>query len=99
MIRGTTPIHTFGTNVDLRNCKVFVTYKQNGVTILEKSNNDLTITETEVVTMLTQADTLRFKAGAPVQIQLRYLHPNGESEVSNVIETTVDEVLKQGVIV
>lgn len=99
MIRGTTPIHSFGTNVDLRNCKVFVTYKQNGTTILEKSNNNLTITETEVVAMLTQADTLRFKAGVPVQMQLRYLHPNGESEVSNVIETTVDEVLKQGVIV
>lgn len=97
MVRGTTPIHTFGTETDLRGAKIYVTYKQDSTTIVEKTNNDLQVTENGIVVMLTQAETLRFKAGK-VKIQVRYVLPNGISDVSNTVETTVEEVLKEGVI-
>lgn len=98
MVRGTTPIHSFGTSTDLRGAVVYVTYKQGDTTILEKSNKDMLITEDGITIMLTQADTLRFKVGMPVKIQIRYTMPNGVSEASNIINATVDEVLKNGVI-
>ena len=98
MVRGTTPIHTFSTDTDLRGAVVYVTYKQNGVTIVEKTNKDLEITENGVITMLTQAETLRFKADKPVEMQVRYIMPNGVADASNIIITTVEEVLKGGVI-
>lgn len=98
MIRGTTPLHTFATDVDLRGHTVYVTYKQNGVTVIEKTNKDLVITESGFVVMLTQAETLRFIKDKPVQMQIRYVTKEGISEASNIIETTVDNVLKNGVI-
>ena len=98
MIRGSTPIHTFGTEIDLRGAVVYVTYKQDGVTIVEKTNKDMQITEHGVITMLSQAETLRFKANKPVEMQVRYVLPNGVADASNIVTGTVEEVLKGGVI-
>lgn len=50
-----------------------------------------------IVTKLTQEDTLRFKPGE-LSIQLRYVKADGEADTSNVIQTIVVEVLKNGVI-
>ena len=96
MVRGTTPIHTFSTETDLRGAVVFVTYKQNGVTIVEKTNKDLEITENGIITMLSQAETLRFKANKPIEMQVRYVLPNGVADASNIVTGTVEEVLKGG---
>lgn len=97
MIRGTTPLHTFDVNRDLRNAKVYLTYKQDGRTIVEKSD-DLVVTEHRVTAKLSQADTLRFRAGVPVTMQIRYVIDSGDSGASEIMETTVDEILKGGVI-
>lgn len=96
MVRGTTPIHTFGTDIDLRGAKVYVTYKQGGVTIVEKTNKDLEITENGVITMLSQAETLRFKANKPIEMQVRYVLPSGVADASNIVKGTAEEILKGG---
>ena len=98
MIRGTTPRNTFKVNLDLRECDVlYVTYKQAGRTIIEKTINDVTITENTVVVKLTQAETLKFASGdVPLSIQIRAGWANGERVASTKIRTTVDGILKDG---
>lgn len=46
---------------------------------------------------LTQEDTLLFKPGE-VDIQVRYVKESGKADASNIIKTTADQVLKDGVI-
>lgn len=95
--RGSTPENIFNVNVDLREAKIFITYKQNGKIILEKTGDDIEVTEQQLKTHLTQEETLRFKTG-PVKIQIRYVKPDGEADASNIIETRASEILKDGVI-
>lgn len=96
MKRGTTPINTFKTNIDLTGATVFVTYTQRGRVILEKTGEDLTISEDAVVTRLTQRDTLGFDAVQRVSIQIRYVFPDGTAGASNIMTAEVGEILKDG---
>lgn len=64
MHRGTTPINIFRTDVDLTNASVlFITYKQNGKVILEKSIDEVKIQNNIVSVYLSQKDTLLFMEG------------------------------------
>ena len=96
MKRGTTPINTFKTNIDLTGATVFVTYTQRGRIILEKTGADLEISEDAVVTRLTQRDTLGFDAVQKVSIQIRYVFPDGTAGASNIMTADVGEILKDG---
>lgn len=98
MIRGTTPTHVFETDVDLRNFRIYITYKQRGSIVIEKTNEDCTITSTSVTVKLTQDDTLRFNIDAPVKIQIRAVAVSGDAIASDIIDTTAREILKDGVI-
>lgn len=95
--RGSTPTHTFNVNVDLRNATVYVTYSQRGVTIVEKTGEDLTITQTTVALKLTQSETLQFSNGR-VEIQIRYVMADGSADASNIIVADAQKILKDGVI-
>lgn len=96
MKRGTTPINTFKTNIDLTGATVFVTYTQRGRIILEKTGADLEISEDAVVTRLTQRDTLGFDAVQKVSIQIRYVFLDGTAGASNIMTADVGEILKDG---
>lgn len=96
MKRGTTPINTFKTNIDLTGATVFVTYTQRGRIILEKTGADLEISEDAVITRLTQRDTLGFDAIQKVSIQIRYVFPDGTAGASNIMTADVGEILKDG---
>ena len=96
MKRGTTPINTFKTNIDLTGATVFVTYTQRGRIILEKTGADLEISEDAVVTRLTQRDTLGFDAVQKVSIQIRYVFPDGTAGASNIMTADVGVILKDG---
>ena len=96
MKRGTTPINTFKTNIDLSGATVFVTYTQRGRIILEKTGADLEISEDAVITRLTQRDTLGFDAIQKVSIQIRYVFPDGTAGASNIMTADVGEILKDG---
>lgn len=97
MRRGTTPLHTFHTDTDLTDATVlYLTYKQAGKTVVEKSKDDLTIREDAVEVKLSQTDTLSFILGARVRIQIRAGFADGSRIASNIIETTAEEILKDG---
>ena len=101
MRRGTTPTCTFTTNVDLTGCTVFVTFQQNGQTVIEKTGTDLTITATDtgstVALTLTQLETLALEPGR-VLVQIRYVDSFGTADASSIITATAEAILKDGVI-
>lgn len=97
MRRGTTPTHRFTVDMDLRNATVYVTYAQNGKVVLERSNDSINITENDISFTLTQEETLKFKVGFPIQIQLRYVY-KGMAGATSIIKLPVETVLKEGVI-
>jgi len=99
MYRYTTPTNVFQTNVDLRNARVYVTYSRNGRVRLEKTNEDMTITEDSITVRLTQADTGALGAAGvskSVEIQIRYVMEDGTADASNIMHATVERVLKDG---
>ena len=74
--RGTTPINYFTVPIDLSDAAVvYLTYAQNGKTVVEKEKEDITFTaedETyEMSVQLTQVDTLAFCDKSPVDMQIR----------------------------
>lgn len=101
MRRGSTPTNTFNCNVDLSDATVFVTYQQNGVNLIEKTGDALTITATQtgcnVTVELSQDETLLFVPGR-VMVQIRYVKQDGSADASNIIQTTAELILKDGVI-
>jgi len=97
MRRGSTPTNTFDVDIDLTNATVFVSYEQGGRVVLEKTGEDLTITAESIVLNLTQEETLAFVPGK-VNIQIRYVFPNGTADASNIINTTFERIIKDGVI-
>lgn len=96
-IRGTTPTHTFTTDVDLSEAtEVYVTYSQNDKVIVEKTINDATISETKLVVELSQKDTLLFDDRCKVEIQIRAIFVDGTAIASNIMSVPVGKILKDG---
>lgn len=75
---------------------MFITFRQGGRTVLEKSFEN--VSGTSVNVSLGQEDTLLFAANSPVTMQLRYRDSEGNVRSSNPVRFTVGEVLKDGVI-
>lgn len=97
MRRGTTPTNTFSVNLDLTGATVFVSYEQDRCVVLEKTGEDLEISADKVVLELSQEDTLAFRPG-DVCIQIRAVMPDGTAVASNIIQTTFQRIIKDGVI-
>lgn len=95
--RGSTPTNIFNLNFDLTDATVYVTYSQKGKVIVEKTNQDLIITEDSVVVSLTQEDTLKFAVG-DVEVQLRYVKSDGTADASNIMTVSATKILKDGLI-
>ena len=100
MYRGTTPSNTFTTAVDISEAAVvYITYKQNGQVVLEKTLSDITFGtegQTHTITVgLTQAETLAFD-DSMVAIQIRARFGDGRAIASNIISAPVRQILKDG---
>lgn len=96
MRRGTTPTHRFGVDLDLTNAtEVYLTYEQ-GALELEKTKDDMDITPEEVTVHLTQAETLAFIENKNIKIQFRAKFADNNAVASNIITTTIGEILKDG---
>lgn len=99
MRRGTTPTHTFTTDIDLTDAEViFITYEQDGAPVMEKTKEDLAITAESLTVKLTQEETLAFELGKPVEMQIRARFADGTAVASQVMRTNADVILKEGVI-
>lgn len=95
--RGTTPTHTFTTNIDLSDAiSIYITYSQDGSNLVEKSINDIDFGEMQISVKLTQADTLKFDDTCDVDMQIRAKFADGTAIASNVISIPVGEILKEG---
>lgn len=107
MRRGTTPKNYFRTELDISGMAVmFITYKQNGNTIIEKAIDEIEITEETqddktiycATVELTQADTLALSTVGDVEIQIRGRYPDGSAIASNIVKTKACNILKEGII-
>lgn len=98
MWRGTTPTHTFTLPEGVNSADfavIYITYSQNGETVLEKTGTELTLEPNAIKVLFSQEDSLKFEPG-PVKVQLRGRMPDGQAIASNIISTTAKEVLKDG---
>lgn len=99
MRRGTTPTHEFVVDVDMTSATaIYITYKQREKVILEKNIDDITVTDTKLMVTLTQEETLMFNINNIVEIQIRAKMDTGEAIASNIIKTSAQRILKEGVI-
>lgn len=77
---------------------LYITYQQMGKTIVEKTLDDCSFGDNFISIVLTQEETLMFENRARVSIQIRVRLKDGTVTKSNIIETDIDRVLKDGVI-
>ena len=98
MWRGTTPTHSFTLPEGMSEqdfAVLYVTYAQNGETVVEKTGEGLHFEGNIIKVVFSQQDTLQFAPG-PVKIQLRGRMLDGQAVASNHISTTAKEILKDG---
>ncbi|HEN0367643.1 TPA: hypothetical protein U3P15_000598 [Streptococcus agalactiae] len=74
---------------------LFITYKQNGKVVLEKTIDDVSIHGEMVEVRLSQRETLLFSEGI-VTIQIRAKFQDGSVIASSLIRTNAREILKDG---
>lgn len=99
MYRGTTPtfILTVDGSVDLTEAKnVYATFVQKDIK-LTKTGADLDVSSNEVDVYFNQAESLQFSTGA-IMIQLNWTYIDGSRACTDIISTTVDKNLEDGVL-
>lgn len=65
--------------------------------MLDFSNDErMTITADSISVTLTQAETLMLMHDADVRMQIRAKFADGSAVASNIMQTTVSEILKDG---
>lgn len=98
MRRGTTPTITINSDLDLRDVAVlYLTFKQGTTTVLEKTLDDVTVTETTISFKMTQSEALSFNASRrSFQCQIRGRFPDGTTVASNIMSGSVSDLLKDG---
>ena len=102
MIKGTTPTLQFNLPIStstIKAAEVMVRYVDNhkGVTIV-KTLDECDVTENTITARLTQEETLRIPAPSIVEVQLRVLTKDDVALASDIFTTTVERLLKEGVI-
>lgn len=98
MRRATTPTITIFIDVDLTSCWYRVAFKQSGVPVLVKTDQECNLTNKghSIEVTLTQEETLGFYANNPVMIQVRYGQGNKVSATNIAtidMKTILDEVV------
>lgn len=99
MRRGTTPTLTFELPFEVSALDVYwITISQRYENIkIDKDDSACTSSGSTITLKLTQEDTLKLIADKPVYIQIRALMDD-DAIASETIETTVEDILKEGVI-
>ena len=98
MYRGTTPLNIFTVDADLTTAEViYITYKQGCKVVIEKDIDEIEVVADKLTVRLSQEDTLKFDY-REVEIQIRARYPDKTAIASNIIKTTVEHILKDGVI-
>ena len=99
MIRGTTPTLRFYLPFSVELLEVvYITMQQDGAKVVEKTLDDCEADENMISFRLTQDETLEFADSQWVEIQVRVRMKSGEALASQIERTTVQRILKDGVI-
>lgn len=99
MIRGTTPTLRFYLPFSVELLEVvYITMQQDGDKVIEKTLEDCEADENMISFRLTQNETLEFADSQWVEIQVRVRMKSGEALASQIERTTVQRILKDGVI-
>lgn len=106
MIRGTTQNLIFNIGIDTSEVSqlwlTFSRYNHENAEIITKTIDDVILNGTNIEVALSQEDTLLLNESnvkdKVVYIQLRALLNDGQALASNVVEITVNHLLKGGVI-
>jgi hypothetical protein len=99
MIRGTTPTLTFTFPFQKENLKnLSLVFCQRGLILLEKKLEDVEITDNILSVQLSQEETLSFWARFNISIQIRCVTKNDEAFASQIITTSAERILKDGVL-
>lgn len=105
MIRGTTPQLIFNLPFDVSIIKtVWVTFSQFEKELFTVETDDVIMSGKTITVDLTQEQTLMLepetlvKKNNNVEIQLRILTTGGDAIASNIMRTSADRILKEGVI-
>lgn len=98
-ILGTTPTHIFRLSIDTDTIqKLRITYRQNGMDVMTLKESDVEFTENSIKYTLSQEETLKFQAGAAVEVQLKVLTTQGAVIASPVITLGIDKILNTEVL-
>lgn len=99
MRRGTTPTLqiTISGLEDIQISKLYLTLKQDS-TVIEKTEQDVTIDGNVLSAELTQEDTLAFTANKNVLLQARILSESDTAYATNILSIPAGAILKDGVI-
>lgn len=100
MTRGTTPTYRFTLPFPASSLSSwYISFAQRGVEKFSVPHTRGIADGSAVSVTLTQAETLKLEAGVDAFIQLRgIVAATGEAIASNIVETPVEPVLKEGVI-
>lgn len=99
MIRGTTPRLEFTLPFDVDQiADAYVTLSQQFGAVIEKRLEECESEGNKLIVRLTQAETLRLKAGRTTEIQIRVRMRSNDALASNIICVNTDRILKDGVI-
>lgn len=89
---------TFATGeVSLVGANVYISFVQGQKIVLEKTDEDCTITAEQITLPLSQADTGALSAGG-LEIQIKAVFRDGTAPVSNWMQTEVIRTAKKGVL-
>ena len=98
MIRGTTPTLEFVLPFDTSLlAEAYVTLEQSDEVVLDKPLSDCTLDDNKMTVKLTQEDTLKLKIGL-IEVQIRAKTVDGDVIASDIILTSAQKILKDGVI-
>ena len=99
IIRGTTPQLIFTCNVPPQDFTIcHIAFSQSNWIIFVKTLEDCIISENNVIVTLSEEDTLKLISGRKVLIQFRVGYADGTRNASNIIETTAERILGDGVL-
>ena len=99
IMQGSTPLNRFEFPYPATLAeKVIVTYEQNGETVIEKTDGDVSIDGGYIVVRLSQEETLNLSNEYDVVMQVKVKFTDGNVVPSNLIYASVGEVLNREVL-
>lgn len=101
MTPGTTPTHYFNLPMVISKddvAKLRITYEQNGRKVLQKTKDECTFNEKQIIVKLKQEETLKFDENASVRMQLKLRTTGGDVIMSKIMKEITDVVLDKEMI-